>query len=62
MRIVELSDFLKILLAQYFAVNVQLAFPLSGFNPARAGRALILRSLLQYDNVHFIPRQLAAGG
>jgi hypothetical protein len=30
------------------------------FNPAVAGRALILRSLLRYNDVHFIPRQLAA--
>ena len=30
------------------------------FNPALVGRALILRSLLRYDDVHFIPRQLAA--
>jgi len=30
------------------------------FNPAAAGRALILRSLLRYNNVHFMPRQLAA--
>jgi hypothetical protein len=35
-------------------------FSLSLFNPAAAGRALILRSLLRYDDVHFIPRQLAA--
>jgi hypothetical protein len=30
------------------------------FNPAAAGRALILRSVLRYNDVHFIPRQLAA--
>ena len=30
------------------------------FNPAAAGRALIRRSLLRYENVHAIPRQVAA--
>jgi hypothetical protein len=32
------------------------------FNPALAGRALILRSLLRYHNAHFMPRQFAARG
>src|SRR5512133_1935285 len=33
---------------------------LSSFNPAHAGRALILRSLLRNNDVHFMPRELAA--
>ena len=37
-----------------------IAKALLSFNPALAGRVLILRSLLRYHDVHFIPRQLAA--
>jgi len=39
----------------------QSTLPAAGvFNPALAGRVLILRRLLRYDDVHFISQQLAA--
>jgi len=43
-------------------LSLDLFFVDFSFNPAQAGRALILRSLLRNNDFHFIPRELAGRG